>query len=64
MIHLVQVLISYLGYIFAGLGVFNLVRRGNANRMTAEIVAIGWVLISIYLRVIENNHILDLIRNN
>jgi len=61
MIHLVQAVFSYLAYLFAGIGVFNLLRLGKANRITAETVAIGWVVVSIYLRVIENREILGLI---
>ena len=61
MVHLVHVVASYLGYAFAGIGVYTLMTAGKANRGTAGIVAIGWVLISIYLRVIENKALLDLI---
>jgi len=58
---MVHALASYLGYLFALVGVYTLIQRGGANKGTAGIVAIGWVLVSIYLRVIENQHLLSLI---
>lgn len=64
MIHLVHAVAAWLGYGLSGIGVFALVHKSGANRVAATIVALSWILISIYLRVIENQMVLSLITSD
>lgn len=63
MIKLVNVAVYMLGYIFSGIGVYYLMTWSKTTRVAATIVAISWVLISIYFRVIEDKTMLYILGN-